>query len=141
MGLPPGVSALNTSARPSGESANEGTLTVVLAAAENAALSGGRTGKPIASRETGGVEGRAARNPAVPRSTAAAIQAAHSRYEPAGVTTGVARPGSFNASSIWNRPSAMSRSRCAGSFLRHLTRSDRMRAGVPGAAPASQAPC
>src|SRR5215471_5710157 len=49
IGLPPAVSALNTRARPSGERANLGMLTVVLNAAEKAVFSGGKTEKLMTS--------------------------------------------------------------------------------------------
>ena len=75
----PGIAALNTRAWPSGESANEGTLNVVLRRAENSAFSGGKTGKLIESRDDEVVEGRVAKNSVVPRNSAAAIHAAHSR--------------------------------------------------------------
>ena len=44
VGLAPRASALNTKAWPSGERANDGTLTVVLIAPEKAVFSGGKTG-------------------------------------------------------------------------------------------------
>ena len=108
MGLAPGTSALNARARPSGERANDGTLTVVLIAAEKAVFSGGKTGKLIGSPDDELIEGRAAKNSAAPRNSAAAIYSAHSRWFRARNTTAAEPTGSFSTSSIWNRPSAMS---------------------------------
>src|SRR6266571_1587217 len=62
VGLAPGASALNTKAWPSGDRANDGTLTVVLIAAEKAVFSGGKTGKLIGSPDDELIEGRAAKN-------------------------------------------------------------------------------
>src|SRR5580765_6519881 len=124
MGLAPGVAALKTKARPSGERANEGTSNVVLVRAANSAFSGGRMEKLIESRGDEVAAGRVARNSVVAKKSAAATHPATPRYVRIGVASVVESPGSFNTSSIWKRPSAMSRSRCAGSFLRHLTMSD-----------------
>jgi hypothetical protein len=79
MGLAPGVAALNTNARPSGDSANEGTSNVLLVRAENSAFSGGKAGKLIESGDDEVVEGREARNSVVPRKSAAATHPAHPR--------------------------------------------------------------
>src|ERR1700731_2047835 len=108
MGLSPGASALNTKAWPSGDRANDGTLTVVLTAGENAVFSGGKTGTLIRSRADELIEGRAAKNSVAPRNRTAAIHAAHSRWFRAGTATAAELTGSFSTSSIWSRPSAMS---------------------------------
>src|SRR5229473_2607848 len=80
IGLAPGASALNTKARPSGDSANDGMFTVVLIAAEKAVFSGGKMGTLIGSPDDEVIEGRAARNNAMPNSAAAKmIHAARSR--------------------------------------------------------------
>ena len=79
MGLAPGVAALNTSAWPSGESANEGTSNVLLVRAENSAFPGGKAGKLIESGDDEVVEGRVARYSVVPRKSAAATHPAHPR--------------------------------------------------------------
>src|SRR5215471_10048309 len=84
VGLAPGVSALKTSVWPSGETANEGTLTVVLTLDAKAVFSGGDTAKLIRSPDDVVVDRREARNSpvktsVVTRNSAAAIHAAHSR--------------------------------------------------------------
>src|SRR6478735_4719350 len=99
MGLDPGVAALNTSVRPSGESAKEGTFSVVPSRAENSIFSGGKTGKRIAS----GDDGRGARvatNSVVLRSSAVTSHGAHARRLRAGAAMIVAPWGSLNNSSI-----------------------------------------
>ena len=61
-----------------GESANEGTLTVVLLSGELGFLRR-EDGKLVESRDDEVVEGRVAKNSVVPRNSAAAIHDAHSR--------------------------------------------------------------
>src|SRR5262249_45350649 len=83
-GLAPGACAPKTRVRPSGDSANVGTFTVVLRAAEKSVLSGGKTGKLIASPDDERVDGRVAKNNAMPTEAAATtIQAARSCRRPA----------------------------------------------------------
>src|SRR5262249_1906248 len=79
MGRPPAAPALYTRARPSGERANCGTLTVWLRSREKAVFSGGKTWKLIGALGVWLTEGRAAKNNVVPKRSAAAIQAVHSR--------------------------------------------------------------
>src|SRR5262245_45283047 len=100
MGLAPCAPALNTIARPSGESAKDGTLSVVLDAAEKMVLSGGNTGKLIGSANEDVVDGRAARNAATTSSSAAATQPLHSRVRERGVTSAPVLPGSSSTSSM-----------------------------------------
>src|SRR6516164_8172782 len=100
MGLVPGACALNANEWPSGESANDGTLTVLLTAAANTVFSGGNTGKLIGSPDDEVVEGRAAKNSAAPRNSTAAIHAADSRRFPARAPTAAEPTGSFSTSSI-----------------------------------------
>src|SRR5262249_38549672 len=104
MDLPPGTTALNTKAWPSGASANEGTLTVVLIATEKTAFSGGKTWKLIGSSADVLVEfteGRAAWNSATPRNRTAATQPVHwRRLWPTVEATTAESDGLLSASSI-----------------------------------------
>src|SRR5262245_27942103 len=100
----------------------------MLVVAEKEVFSGGKTGKLVESPDDEVIEGRAASNNTAPSSSTAAIHPAHSRRLRTGVIGAAA--GLFSVSSIWNLPSAMSCSRCAGSLRRHLAMSDRTAAGV-----------
>src|SRR5947207_10345821 len=108
VGRPPDVPLLNTKAWPSGDSANDGMLTVVLTAPENVASSGGKIVKLIGSPADEVVESRAAKNSAAPRNSTAAIHAASSRLFRARERIASEPTDWPCASSIWNRPSAMS---------------------------------
>src|SRR5215831_7783003 len=101
MGLDPGASAPNTSARPSGESANCGTFRVVFTAFEKTVFPGGKTEKLMESPDEEFSEVRVAKNRAVPSDTAATTQPAHRPMLRVRVTAVSERTGSlFSASSI-----------------------------------------